>query len=644
MIDAQLYRSRIGVAPAIINKILQRKSMQFKLHESKCNHHEDEDLLKKALNNVTFFQAFYFLMILLIIILNVWRPSLLSGSETIDLHVETAQYSLTCADIDAAAERIFAVLCEGLCLYSIGVVHFISILLLIAGIEPNPGPNGHKDKNTKEKSSSDLGSEGSDDVSLNAKCISEDATAVIELKTSPETDQRLEKASSHDTSNRTTGRLKSLKRTISKEFKKRKSSDDGASVTSETSNHDTTDDIFTEDDLPHNMETENESCDKLDEAVALLKTSQADIKPQSTGKEIEMAEEAKEPIPEDASHFPKVSGSLSEHGNQSKSSSFNELHEEHDSRKRLSKYSDISEETIGSLDVSLAGENVRPSVVETPNSPALTYQGSNRLIMQNSEISKDMFLTRLSDIDVTNDDIRTVDFSHSLFISLSWSENLDEIIDDYMRHPDLQSVAEWSFNYVRLARQAEDTGLSEMPNCFGEIHHQRLRKLHITNNNIRTIRDSFLKCRFIVDLDLSNNQLSTLPDTFRFPQLRILNLEGNPMFEVPGVLAEQEKLELLKVGSSVTRSIPPSLLRKEKITLEMHLQYAEFLRAPVPTIIKSLKVIDDTEKTLPHDALTLLSNHDLNPTGTLKKYLDDFKLRVAETRGKSNMISIFHGL
>ena len=137
MIDAQLYRSRIGVAPAIINKILQRKAMQFKLHESKCNHHEDEDLLKKALNNVTFFQAFYFLMILLVIILNVCRPSLLSGSETIDLHVETAQYSLTCADIDAAAERIFAVLCVGLCLYSIGVVHFISILLLISR---NRGP------------------------------------------------------------------------------------------------------------------------------------------------------------------------------------------------------------------------------------------------------------------------------------------------------------------------------------------------------------------------------------------------------------------------------------------------------------------------------------------------------------------------
>ena len=39
------------------------------------------------------------------------------------------------------SEGTLAILCTALYLYSIGAVHFIGILLLIAGIEPNPGPN-----------------------------------------------------------------------------------------------------------------------------------------------------------------------------------------------------------------------------------------------------------------------------------------------------------------------------------------------------------------------------------------------------------------------------------------------------------------------------------------------------------------------
>ena len=182
MIDLQTYRARIGGALAIINKILQRKGMVFKLLHCKTGHHEDEDLLRKALQRATISKRnqSYLLIIFLVTMFNVLKY-LLNESHLVSWtghycvnwtllqklfvqccwtlsHVPYSLFQSLCSDswelvyencdtyLKEVAMTVYAV---GLCLSSIGAVHFISILLLIAGIEPNPGPNILKGSQSK---------------------------------------------------------------------------------------------------------------------------------------------------------------------------------------------------------------------------------------------------------------------------------------------------------------------------------------------------------------------------------------------------------------------------------------------------------------------------------------------------------------
>ena len=197
MIDFQTYRARIGGAPAIISKILQRKAMAFKLLYGKMSHHEDEDLLRKVLENMTIPKSnqSYLCIIFLVTMFNVLKY-LLSESHLVPwtghycvnwtwLQKLVVQYCWTFSQVpyslfqtlrsdswelvyencDKHLREVTLTICAvGLCLSSIGAVHFISILLLIAGIEPNPGPNPFKVKKSKSKDNAETATELGDDV------------------------------------------------------------------------------------------------------------------------------------------------------------------------------------------------------------------------------------------------------------------------------------------------------------------------------------------------------------------------------------------------------------------------------------------------------------------------------------------------
>ena len=178
MIDIQTYRARIGGAPAIISKILQRKLNNFMMRESMIHHHDGEELLKKTLKNIKASQLHYLFFILLIVTVTVMRSVALQN----ELSAPNFKYLVSFYDalmdnLSAAfqanfvmlnaigkqmvqymcewtpvyegadaflSEGMLAVSCIALCLSSIGAVHFIAILLLMAGIESNPGPNSPK--------------------------------------------------------------------------------------------------------------------------------------------------------------------------------------------------------------------------------------------------------------------------------------------------------------------------------------------------------------------------------------------------------------------------------------------------------------------------------------------------------------------
>ena len=157
MIDIQTYRARIGSAPGMMSKILQRKATKFKLQESET-HHENEDLLRKNLKTVTIPQLSYLLLISLLIFIHLWKPSALLQQFQFEKDTfrglsphDCTTFENTCNEIETLTDGLFAIVCTGLCLRSIGAVHFISILLLIAGIEPNPGPDSPKDSETRTK-------------------------------------------------------------------------------------------------------------------------------------------------------------------------------------------------------------------------------------------------------------------------------------------------------------------------------------------------------------------------------------------------------------------------------------------------------------------------------------------------------------
>ena len=179
MVDIQTYRARIGGASAMMDKILQRKQNYFIIRESMIYHHDDEELLKKTLKNIKALQLLYLLSVLFTVAVTIMRSLALQNefstpnfkcivslfcdtltdnlSTACEMSVvlvntivkQTVQYIWEWAPIYEGAdsflsEGTLAVFCTALCLHSIGAVHFIAILLLIAGIEPNPGPNSSK--------------------------------------------------------------------------------------------------------------------------------------------------------------------------------------------------------------------------------------------------------------------------------------------------------------------------------------------------------------------------------------------------------------------------------------------------------------------------------------------------------------------
>ena len=163
----------------MMSKILQRKLNSCIRQESMTHHHDDEDLLKKTLKNIKASQLHYLFFLLLTVTVAVMRSLALQNKfSTPDLKYIASVFCDSLTDNLSAAFQTSAVLlnligkktvqyiwewtpvyegadaflsdgaltvfCTVLCLQSIGAVHFIAILLLIAGIEPNPGPNSFK--------------------------------------------------------------------------------------------------------------------------------------------------------------------------------------------------------------------------------------------------------------------------------------------------------------------------------------------------------------------------------------------------------------------------------------------------------------------------------------------------------------------
>ena len=152
MIDIQTYRVRIARGPNIVSNILHRKERRYKLRGHETLRHVDEDLLRKLLKMLPPSHTLYFVLIVLLLTIHIAKysitlPTVLrieyhSIRQILSSHHKTLlDYKFTIySSLGFGAESALSIVCLGICLSSVGAVHFIAILLLIAGIEPNPGP------------------------------------------------------------------------------------------------------------------------------------------------------------------------------------------------------------------------------------------------------------------------------------------------------------------------------------------------------------------------------------------------------------------------------------------------------------------------------------------------------------------------
>ena len=676
MIDLQTYRARIGSAPAIISKILQCKAMAFKLAHGKVCHLEDEDLFRKVLQNVTFSKRnqSYLLIIFLVTMFNIlkyllneshliswtgiycvnwtwlqklfvqyfWTSSQISHYVFSTLCSDT--WELVYKDCDIYLKEVALTVCAGgLCVSSIGAVHFISILLLIAGIEPNPGPNPFKIKKSKSKDSA--AETATDDVFLKSKRSpsQQGVTATSAMSTPLEsldpsrTMAKAETSEADTTSRKHRGIFGNIGRRKSKT--NRFDTTDSNSATSEETTVSSNEEIDTvenvelilveKDDKTTKINLRNRNIDRemleklLDEIdLPYYDISEIDLRGSTfcsvPWSENRAGNEQKDKILQhpklrdaivvtEDSIKPK-SGRKSSRKTKTPSGSFTEVpsdsfrnaaHKRH-STQSLPIFPVKSEvaDSLGSgrtkshwssnasTTKQISDSFISECHTELVDKMSKQTGGPVSLQLQNKMVTRKMVKELLDQIDVALD-IDEVHFSSSTFLPLPWSENLEDIMDEHMKQPRLQTVTTW---------QLDSIGLLKIPTCLGQFHYQRLQVLNMANNKIAAIDDVFMKCKILVELDLSNNQLITLPPTFSFPRLKRLNLEENPMFEIPSILAKLPKLEVLRIGSRVTRTIHQKLLTRKGITFEVQFKYAKELRAPSSDDLQP-KIINEPKTT-----------------------------------------------
>ena len=152
MVDLQTYRVRIANGPDMMSQILHRKVLRYKWKERKAQRHEDEDLLRKLLKTLPKSHTSYLVLIVLLLAIHVAKysrtlPAVLFAEYSDIQQIFSSQQktlltytSRIHSSVDFAVESILTLIFFGVSVSSIGVVHFIAILLLIAGVEPNPGP------------------------------------------------------------------------------------------------------------------------------------------------------------------------------------------------------------------------------------------------------------------------------------------------------------------------------------------------------------------------------------------------------------------------------------------------------------------------------------------------------------------------
>ena len=94
-----------------------------------------------------------------------------------------------------------------------------------------------------------------------------------------------------------------------------------------------------------------------------------------------------------------------------------------------------------------------------------------------------------------------------------------------------------------------------------------LKKLDLTNNQLREIPDSITRLQNLSVLNLTNNQLREIPDSItRLQNLSVLNLRNNQLREMPDSITRLQNLSVLNLSKNKLSKLPDSITRLQRLS------------------------------------------------------------------------------
>ncbi len=601
MIDVSTWRRRIGGAPGILSRVLGRKAASLKVESSRPHPHEDEDLMRKFLKGLSLRQISYLVLVisLISVILVKNRTTSLLGNH--DIIAEDPENSFQFRNViqtcDTLLEGPMVLACAGLCLSQVGALHFIFMLLIMAGIEPNPGPRPPEQIPDSSAQSSPRTDESYAQPSGRSPRALPGYHMAAEKPLSPERPTSASTTASTDLG--TDPPAQPLRRHASLPRLRTRSKPKASSAHAphDTSGYCSEQSRRSE---QHGRNTASGSRGTSHVTPSLGATGLSPRHPEGRDSE-EMVYDVRKVLDGykvdlgfrniDSEKFQHLLQRLDSHSSSIievdlRFSKFCSAHwHEHPEGERslvdLLEHTKLKHVTRISLDIATFSLDSSLNPPKLGLNVNLRYKSLSRPQFQ---LLQRLLLHVMPRVDVTS-----LDLHKSSLEGRSWEIPYGDSVplDELIREDRLQTIVSLDMSHMSL---------TEIPKGLELTHHHRLKKLNLSGNKLESIERLMKyertkgKENELVELNLSMNLLKTLPQSLDLPNLETLNLEENPMFEIPSVVGHLPKLQTLIIGSPQTCAVHRDVLQRvltHQLTIEVPPTNRDKLLAPKYTQLKT---------------------------------------------------------
>jgi Leucine-rich repeat (LRR) protein len=117
-------------------------------------------------------------------------------------------------------------------------------------------------------------------------------------------------------------------------------------------------------------------------------------------------------------------------------------------------------------------------------------------------------------------------------------------------------------------------------------------RIDLSGNRLKTIPTALMQFKNLIELDLSRNKLTALPEDFLFPNIEVLNLTKNDFEVFPEAICSNTSLRQLLMGKNKLSTLPTCIGNlTDLVTLDIWFNQVIDLPESL-TQLKKLKTID----------------------------------------------------